>query len=114
MAMLGCRNTDNNKLALPPWCKWAASRPPFLFVLEPYIVGECIMCREEGLCMDDEEVMSAYSESSGESDQIKYARRWIAELKGKNREKAIELMKKVADCELTSEEAIQLLDVEKA
>jgi hypothetical protein len=63
--------------------------------------------------MDDEEETNVYGIQSYESDQVKLARRWIAELKGGNRDKAVELLRKVRECELTSEEAISLLDCEK-
>ena len=62
--------------------------------------------------MDDEEETNVNEIQSYESDQIKLARRWIVELKGDNREKAVELMRKVRECELTSEEALSLLDGE--
>ena len=62
--------------------------------------------------MDDEEETNINEIQSYESDQIKLARRWIAELKGDNRDKAVELMRKVRECELTSEEALSLLDGE--
>jgi hypothetical protein len=42
--------------------------------------------------MDDEEVTNLCKQYSDESEQIKLARRWIAELEGNNRDKAIELM----------------------
>ena len=62
--------------------------------------------------MDDEEETNVNEIQSYESDQIKLARRWIAELKGDNRDKAVELLRKVRECELTSEEALSLLDGE--
>jgi hypothetical protein len=92
----------------------AASWSPFFVVGKDYMQAmKEFMYISRGTVMDDEKATIDQSLQGNEPDQIKYARRWIAELKGENREKAIELMKKVADCELTSEEAIQQLGVEK-
>jgi hypothetical protein len=66
-----------------------------------------------GAVMDDEEDANVYEIRSFESDQVELARRWIAELKGGNRDKAVELLRKVREFELTSEEALSLLTGEK-
>jgi hypothetical protein len=45
-----------------------------------------------------------------ESDQLKLVHRWLAELDGPNKSKAFELMNRVMAGEVTSQEAIALLD----
>ena len=60
--------------------------------------------------MNDERAKLNYEFNSPASDQVKFARRWLDELKGRNRKKVIELMGLVAEGEITSEEAFALLD----
>lgn len=52
-----------------------------------------------------------FEHSWPESLQLKLARRWVEELKGGNRGKAVDLMKQIAEGKITSEEALELLDI---
>jgi hypothetical protein len=66
--------------------------------------------RPRGAIMNNERDKLNYEFKFPESDQVKFARRWADELKGRNRKQVIELMSLIAEGEITSEEAFALLD----